>query len=108
MVNLMRKIKTVTNLIKKAEEKGFARINGKYYDGQKMEKYAVTIENGILQLRHWETVTLELDIYENRINYYYGESKSDADSINTVLDYFNIKGKASYRPSIDKFSIIGA
>lgn len=105
----MRKIKTVANLIEKAKNKGFARINGKYYDGgQKMEKYAVTIENGILELRHWGTTTLELDIYENRINYYYGESKSDADSINTVLDYFSIKGKASYRPSIHEFSIIGA
>ena len=102
----MKKIKTVINLIEKAEEKGFAKINGRYYGGQKMEKYAVAIENGILQLRHWETVTLELDIYDKKISYYYGESKSDADSINTVLDYFNIKGQASYRPSINKFSVI--
>ena len=104
----MKKIKTVTNLIEKAENKGFARINGKYYGGQKMEKYAVSIENGKLELRHWETVTLELDLIENKITSHYGESKSDADSINTVLDYFNIKAKASYRPSVDKFSIIGA
>lgn len=104
----MRKIKTVTNLIEKAQEKGFARINGKYYGGQKMEKYAISIENGTLELRHWETTTLELDLSDKKIAYYYGESKSDADSINTVLDYFNIKGKASYRPSIYEFSIIGA
>ena len=104
----MRKIKTVTNLIEKAENKGFAKINGKYYGGQKMEKYAVTIKDGKLELRHWETTTLELDLVNNKITSYYGESKSDADSINTVLDYFNIKGQASYRPSIDKFSIIGA
>lgn len=104
----MKRIKTVSNLIEKAENKGFARINGKYYGGQKMEKYAVTIKDGTLELRHWGTVTLELDLIDNKISYYYGESKSDADSINTVLDYFNIKDKASYRPSIDKFSIIGA
>lgn len=104
----MRKIKTVTNLIEKAENKGFARINGKYYGGEKMEKYAISIENGKLELRHWETTTLELDLSDKKITYYYGESKSDADSINTVLDYFNIKGQASYRPSINKFSIIGA
>lgn len=105
----MRKIKTITNLIKKAENKGFARINGKYYDGgRKMEKYAVSIENGKLELRHWETTTLKLDLVNKKISYYYGESKSDADSINTVLDHFNIEGRASYRPSIGKFSIIGA
>ena len=103
----MRKIKTITNLIEKAEEKGFARINGKYYGGRKMEKYAVSIENGKLELRHWETTTLELDLVDKKITSYYGESKSDADSINTVLDYFNIEGKASYRPSINKFSIMG-
>lgn len=72
-----------------------------------MEKYAVTIENNKLELRHWETVTLELDLYDKKITYYYGEAKSDVDSINTVLDYFNIEGKASYRPSINKFSIVG-
>ena len=104
----MRKIKTVSNLIEKAEEKGFAKINGRYYGGQKMEKYSVSIENGKLELRHWGTTTLELDLVEKKITYYYGESKSDADSINTVLDHFNIEGKASYRPSINKFSIIGA
>ena len=104
----MRKIKTVTNLIEKAENKGFARINGKYYGGEKMEKYAISIENGKLELRHWETVTLELDLVDKKITNYYGESKSDADSINTVLDYFNIEGQASYRPSIHEFSIIGA
>ena len=103
----MRKIKTVTNLIEKAQGKGFARINGKYYGGEKMEKYAVTIENGKLELRHWETVTLELDLVDNKITSYYGESKSDADSINTVLDHFNVEGKATYRPSIGKFSIMG-
>ena len=37
----MRRIKTVSNLIEKAENKGFAKINGKYYGGQKMEKYAI-------------------------------------------------------------------
>ena len=104
----MRRIKTVSNLIEKAENKGFAKINGKYYGGQKMEKYAISIEDGKLELRHWETTTLELDLDNKKISYYYGESKSDADSINTVLDYFNIEGKASYRPSINKFSIIGA
>lgn len=103
----MRKIKTVTNLIEKAQEKGFAKINGKYYGREKMEKYAVTIEDGKLELRHWETVTLELDLSKKKIEYYYGESKSDADSINTVLDHFGIDGKATYRPSIGKFSIMG-
>lgn len=103
----MRKIKTVTNLIEKAQEKGFARINGKHsYTGERIEKYAVTIKDGTLELRHWGTTTLEIDLSNKKIAYYYGESKSDADSINTVLDCFNIEGKASYRPSIDKFSIM--
>lgn len=102
--------KTLEKLILKAEQKGIAILNGRMWDnrwggfGELREKYAIERTGNTVVLRHWGTVTLELDLLNNTVVYWYGEGRSDADSMNFVLSYFKIKGNFRYRPSIDEFS----
>ena len=101
---------TLEKLILKAEQKGIAILNGRMWDnsrrdfGELREKYAIERTGNKVVLRHWGTVTLELDLLNNTVVDWYGESRSDADSMNFVLSYYKIKGNFRYRPSIDEFS----
>ena len=87
----------LTNLLNKAIQSGQANINGRMsydngYKGPLESKYSATIDNDILTFTHWGTKTLELDLKGRTIIDYYGESVSDRDSLNDVLNYFNLNG----------------
>lgn len=104
----MKFIKTIENLLQKAEEKGTAQINGRMSlwggaKGDLEEKYAIEIEGHKLIMRHWGTQTIEIDLSTNKIISYYGESVSDRDSLNTLIYLLGVPGKFRYFPSTDKF-----
>ena len=103
----MKFIKTIDNLLAKAEEKGFARINGRYNDGygpgKLEEKYSIKIEDNILTMKHWGTQTIEIDLSVNEIVSYYGESNSDRDSLNTLVYCLGIAPNFRYLPSKNLF-----
>ena len=105
----MKFIKTIENLLNKAESKGEARINGRYNDGYGLgkleEKYSIKIEDNILTMKHWGTQTIEIDlsVEGNRIVSYYGESNSDRDSLNTLVYCLGIAPNFRYLPSKNLF-----
>ena len=73
--------------------------------GEMREVYRVEYIKGdyhdaIINLYHYETLTAEilLDGGVTRLGYVYGESRSDADSINTLLAYLNIENRYTFRP----------
>lgn len=103
----MKFIKTIEGLLNKAEQKGFARINGRYNDGYGLgeleEKYAIEIDGNKLVMRHWGTQTIEIDLSVNEIVSYYGESNSDRDSLNTLVNCLGIAPNFRYLPSKDLF-----
>ena len=106
-------IKTVVNLIEKAHSRiddngtGRAQLNGRMrgfgYIGQLEEKYAVSFNENKFHLYHWGTKTLTIDLSVGRLDEFYGESVSDRDSMNTVLEYFNLDGRFRYFPSKHEF-----
>ena len=105
--------KQLQNLVEKAQKKGFARVNGRQreygfgrvYVGDLEEKYAVEIEDGTVRLRHWGTQTLEIDTVNKKVLDVYGISKSDRDSVNFILDKFNIPYHVHYYPSRYEFEL---
>lgn len=104
----MKFIKTIETLLERAERKGTARINGRMhhsggYLGDLEEKYCVTVSGDIVTLSHWGTKTLEADRVKGEILYWYGESVSDRDSMNTLLHLLDIDGSFRYFPSKDEF-----
>ncbi|WDQ44016.1 hypothetical protein [Staphylococcus phage HMGUsa2] len=103
----MKFIKTIENLLTKAENKGQAILNGRYYDGYRNgeleEKYAIEIDGNKLIMRHWGTQTIEIDLSVNEIVSYYGESNSDRDSLNTLVYCLGIAPNFRYLPSKDLF-----
>ncbi|AUV57016.1 TreP [Staphylococcus phage vB_SauM_LM12] len=103
----MKFIKTIENLLTKAENKGQAILNGRYYDGYRNgeleEKYAIEIEGNKLVMRHWGTQTIEIDLGMKEIVSYYGESNSDRDSLNTLVYCLGIAPNFRYLPSKDLF-----
>ena len=103
----MKFIKTNEGLLNKAEQKGEAKINGRYNDGYGLgeleEKYAIEIEGNTLVMRHWGTQTIEIDLSVNEIVSYYGESNSDRDSLNTLVYCLGIAPNFRYLPSKDLF-----
>ena len=102
---------TLEKLIERAEIKGEAILNGRmtHYYGQKgklEEKYAVVIKGDIVKLRHWGTQTLVIDTEKKEVIEYYGEGKSDRDSMNYMLSRYGITNVFfRYRPSIESFSM---
>lgn len=42
-----------------------------------------------------------------RLVNYYGESNSDRDALNGLCDYYGIDAGFRYRPSVDKFELVG-
>lgn len=95
----MKFIKTVDQLATRADnnKKGFARLNGRYlddvyYTNELEEKYSVTKQDNMVELKHWGTTTAKVELVPNGLNeikYLYGQSRSDADSIGTFLDHYN-------------------
>lgn len=103
--------KQLEALIERAERKGEAILNGRMtYSygsvGELREKYAIKIDGDTLQLRHWGTETLVINMNDKTILKWYGESSSDRDSMNYIIRRFNIGGRFKYRPSVDEFSYI--
>lgn len=101
--------KQLENLLEKAQEKGFARINGRQRDygyvGKLEEKYAIEVENNIVKLRHWGAQTLEIDTVNKKVLNVYGVSNSDRDSVNFILDKYNMPYHVHYYPSRDEFEL---
>lgn len=103
--------KQLETLIERAERNSQAILNGRMtYDygsvGRLREKYAIEIDDDTLQLRHWGTETLLINITEKTILKWYGQSNSDRDSMNYVLGRFGIAGRFRYRPSVDEFTLV--
>ena len=104
----MKRIKLIEQLYSKAKEQGHAKVNGRmrYYGGhvgELEEKYAIEIDNNILTMRHWGTQTIEIDLVNNDIIGYYGESNSDRDSLNTLVNCLGIAPNFRYLPSKHNF-----
>ena len=101
--------KQLENLLEKASVKGFARVNGRQreygYVGRLEEKYAVEIENNIVRLRHWGTQTLEIDTVNKKVLDVYGISNSDRDSVNFILNKYNVPYHVHYYPSREAFEL---
>ncbi len=104
----MKFIKTIENLLDKAEQKGEAILNGSMsyawgVKGDLEEKYAIEIYGNKLYMRHWGTQTIEIDLNTNEIVSYYGESVSDRDSLNTLVYCLGMEPNFRYLPSKDLF-----
>lgn len=97
------------NLVTKAQEKGFAKVNGRKseygYIGILEEKYSIEIENNIVRLNHWGTQTLEIDTINKKVLNVYGISNSDRDSINFILNEYNLPFHVHYYPSRDTLEL---
>lgn len=104
----MKYIKTIDTLLTKAQEKGESKINGRMALGWGMlgdleEKYSIEIDGNKLTMNHWGTETIEIDTDTNEIVSYYGESNSDRDSLNTLVDCLGIAPNFRYLPSKNLF-----
>jgi len=114
---MSKTIKTVETLIERAQAnyektgKGLAKINRRQRDmwgvGDLQEVYRVETDGQSISLYHYGTLTAK--VTNNHIEYVYGRSVSDADSVATFLNktaqQFGVVYNASYRPSIDRFSV---
>lgn len=104
----MKFIKTIENLLEKAENKGAAILNGRMNYGWGMvgdleEKYAIEIDGNKLIMRHWGTQTIEINLSTKEIVSYYGVSNSDRDSLNTLVYLLGIAPNFRFLPSKDLF-----
>ena len=101
--------KQLERLVQKAGEKGFAKVNGRQreygYVGKLEEKYAVEIKDNIVKLRHWGTQTLEIDTVNKKVLDVYGISNSDRDSVNFMLNKYNMPYHVHYYPSRAEFEL---
>jgi len=105
-------MKTLDNLYSKALKQGFARVNGRIveydfgqvYKGDLQEKYSIKMNGDILTFKHWGTVTLVANIERCELIKWYGESVSDRDSLNYMLNKLNIDGRFHYYPSKLEFT----
>ena len=102
--------KQLENLLGKAQEKGFARVNGRkfeygYTSPKIEEKYAIEVDGDIVRLRHWGTQTLEINKVEKKVLDVYGISNSDRDSVNFILNKFDMPYHVHYYPSRYEFEL---
>ena len=102
-------IKLIEDLYAKALVDGEASVNGRMSLGWGMkgdleEKYAIEFKGENLHLRHWGTETLVLDITTKTVKEYYGESNSDRDSMNMILELTGAPGRFRWLPSKDQKS----
>lgn len=93
MIRMVKMIKTIITLEERAEHNGSARLsrNG-------IEVYSILNNGESLELYHYGTLTLEIDLMNRVICYIYGESRSDCDSINTLLKLYGFDCKTGYKP----------
>lgn len=99
-------IKTIVKLYERACDKVFAKINGRRMGyGTLEEKYSVEVDGQRVTLKHWGTTTLIIN--GSNIEYWYGQSKSDVDSMNTMLRLLDIDGKFRFFPSRHEFVFEG-
>lgn len=100
----MKTIKTVSNLVQKAENNGVAIFrrsqSGYLHLGSLTEIYRVENDGETASLYHYETLTAKVNLKKKSLVCIYGESFSDADSIGTfVSDTIGFKqGCFGYRP----------
>lgn len=117
----MKTITTILSLLEKAKAKaeksaegtGYAVVNRRerYYNwgggvtvGDLKEVYRVEyIKGGLagdtVNLHHYETHTAEVWLADTpQVLHVYGESRSDADSINTLLHELGAKERYTFRP----------
>ena len=106
--------KTLENLITKALKTGYANVNGRMryrWGVSELEsKYQVRYdqETGEFELDHWGTNILKLGSLKGsrpQVRDYYGQSATDARALRFVFDWFDLPYSASYRPSVDEFSV---
>ena len=108
---MTKHIKTIETLYNKAQEKGEAILNGRIWDydyreyGELQEKYKITINKNIVCLYHWGTKTLEFNTKTNKALYFYGQSRSDCDSIGTLFELLGANYIPHYKPSTGEFWI---
>lgn len=97
---MAKTIKTVRTLIERAERKGSAVIRkrdeyggmGFYSETPEMvEVYRVENDGKHVELYHYETLTAKVDIENKKIVSVYGESRSDADSVETFLHELGVE-----------------
>lgn len=111
----MRMNKTLLKLLDKAEDAGKANLNGRRrsYEcghcniGKLESRYYARMYDDELELRHWGTTILVMNM--ETIKYAYAESKSDIDAIKTAIYYMTSSQEyedVHYYPSTDK-SFIG-
>ena len=107
----MTHIKTVETLCERADRRGVAvnRKRRRYDDYGGMwgsthqrdliEVYRVESKDGIVKLYHYETLTCVVNRNTLSVDYVYGESISDANSIYTFINYYlNLEPRIGYRP----------
>lgn len=108
----MKKIETIVKLIERAERKGVASQKRRYVEGYDagglVEVYRVECEprgKGIgfdlYKLYHYGTLTANVVVNNDGTpvaRYVYGESRSDADSVNTFLSHFGLPANWTFRP----------
>lgn len=95
----MKTIKTVIELMKRAEKKGVAvkRARQRYDWGYTYalddlkEVYRVENDGRAVSLYHYGTLTARVDLKNMQLVNVYGESRSDADSINTFLSWLGLE-----------------
>lgn len=104
----MKRIKLIETLYNKALKNGEATINGRMslgwgQIGELEPKYEIYIEGDFIFLFHWGTMTLNYNKAQNMIMEYYGQSNSDRDSINTLLELLGSDERMRYFPSTGRF-----
>ena len=105
--------KTLEKLIDRALKTGKANINGRIkaygYIGELESKYKAYYNKNIdtIVLYHWGTCILSIKNLHTKpiVTHFYGQSKSDRDGLTYVFNRFKTGYSASYRPSVDEFSI---
>ena len=108
----MRYIKIVETMCERADRLGVAvnRKRTRYddyggmwsstHERDLMEVYRVESNDGIVKLYHYETLTCVVNRNTLSVEYVYGESISDANSIYTFINYYlNLEPRIGYRPT---------
>lgn len=108
-------MKYLDKLVMKAEEEGFANVNGRMWDewsqghGPLQSKASVKLEGNALTVTHWGTIVLTANLFSGNITGYYGQSATDREIINYFINLYRLEstGGAHYYPSKDLFLIDG-
>ena len=91
----MKKIQLIVDLLERAEKKGAAvkraRQRGYWGTGDLVEVYRVENDGRAVSLFHYGTLTAKVDLESMQLVSVYGESRSDADSINTFLSWLGLE-----------------